>query len=327
MKEIDMAPQLSVVVVTYQSQDDIVDCIRSVLHSKVRCELIVVDNASTDSTAERTTAMIGRRPHCRLVCNTENVGFAKAVNQGVSLTSAPYILLLNPDCILEADTLSLALAALEHNPGAGAAGCMLLNEDGSEQAGARRCLPTPWRSLVRVLLLHKLFPANQRFSGFLLNDQPLPSAPMAVEATSGAFMLVRREVVEQVGGLDEGYFMHCEDLDWCVRMRQAGWQVLFVPAARALHKKGRSSRARPIRVEFYKHVGMVRFYRKFFRQRYPAVLMGAVVAAVWVRFAVKVCVMLPALAWTRAGAQLGGAAIAPASASLRHGQATQRTLP
>jgi GT2 family glycosyltransferase len=322
-----MTPRLSVVIVTYQSQDDIVVCIRSVLRSTVRCELIVIDNASTDATLQRTRAMIGRRRDCRILCNRENVGFAKAVNQGLSLTSAPYILLLNPDCVLEPDTLALALAALEHNPAAGAAGCMLLNEDGSEQAGARRQLPTPWRSLSRVLLLHKLFPGDERFSGFLMHHRPLPSTPVEVEATSGAFMLVRRTVVEQVGALDEGYFMHCEDLDWCVRIRGAGWHILFVPTARALHRKGRSSRARPIRVELYKHIGMVRFYRKFFRERYPGVLLGAVMVAVWVRFAIKATVMLPGLAWTHFAALLGRPDLAAPHSALRPGQATQRTLP
>ena len=100
-------------------------------------------------------------------------------------------------------------------------------------------------------------------------------------------MLVRRAPLLDVGTLDEGYFMHCEDLDWCMRFKLKGWRVLFVPRARAVHDRGRSSATRPIRVEWHKHRGMVRFYRKFFRYRYAGILMGAVVLAVWIRFFLK----------------------------------------
>jgi hypothetical protein len=105
-----------------------------------------------------------------------------------------------------------------------------------------------------------------------------------VEAISGAFMFVRREALEQVGPLDEGYFLHCEDLDWCMRFQQAGWQVLFVPDVEVTHYKGHSSKHQPIKILWHMHRGMVRFYRKFFRARYPLPLMWLVVAGVWVRF-------------------------------------------
>jgi hypothetical protein len=288
-----MRDVVSVVIVTFQSQDDILPCLRSLLASALSLDVIIVDNASSDETVARVERAIAGRSDCRLICNCGNIGFARAVNQGIAWARGDNVLLLNPDCVLERDTLAIALDALRRRLQAGAAGCLLLNEDASEQAGARRYLPSPWRSMCRALLLHKLFPHDARFSGFLMNREPLPPGPVEVEATSGAFMLVKRAVIEQVGRLDEGYFMHCEDLDWCVRMRQAGWQVLFVPAARAVHKKGRSSRARPIRVELYKHVGMVRFYRKFFLDRYPALLSCAVVVAVWMRFAFKVAALLP----------------------------------
>jgi hypothetical protein len=145
---------------------------------------------------------------------------------------------------------------------------------------------------VGALQLHRFASVHPGFKGFLMDREPVPTQPIEVEATSGAFMLVRRTAVEQVGMLDEGYFMHCEDLDWCWRFLQAGWKILFVPQARAVHKKARSSRTRPIRVELYKHLGMIRFYRKFFRDRYPLLLMWGVAAAVWTRFAFKATVML-----------------------------------
>jgi GT2 family glycosyltransferase len=290
-------PLVSVVVVTFESEDDIGECVRSVLASAVPLEIIVVDNASSDRTVDCLAGIMADHPACRVIRNTENRGFAKGVNQGILASRADYILVLNPDCSLASDAIELTLGAFQGMPAVAMAGCMLLNTDGTEQAGARRYLPTPWRALVRVLQLHRFSSVHPGLKGFLMDHEPIPAHPAEVEATSGAFMLVRREAIEQVGPLDEGYFMHCEDLDWCFRFRQAGWKILFVPQARAIHKKACSSRARPIRVELYKHRGMIRFYRKFFRDRYPLLLMWGVAAAVWTRFALKATLMLLQKAW------------------------------
>jgi GT2 family glycosyltransferase len=284
------APLVSVVIVTFHSEDDILDCLQSVARCPLPIETIVVDNASRDATVQRLRAA---EPLIdALTCNANNVGFAKAVNQGIRQARGEYILLLNPDAVLEAGAIEHAVNALGMAPDAGVAGALLLNPDGTEQAGGRRSVPTPGRALARVAGLQRLFPGRAWARGFLLNGDPLPGAAVEVEATSGAFMLVRRAAVERVGGLDEGYFMHCEDLDWCVRMREQGWRVLFVPTARVVHKKGRSSRQRPVRVEWYKHRGMIRFYRKFFRSRYPVLLMPLIVGAVWLRFALKTLLLL-----------------------------------
>jgi GT2 family glycosyltransferase len=124
------------------------------------------------------------------------------------------------------------------------------------------------------------------FYDFHLHKQPMPEQPIQVEAISGALMLVRREAMEDVGIWDEEYFLHCEDLDWCMRFRQKSWQILFVPGAKVFHQWGACSRARPVFVEWHKHRGMMRFYRKFFRQQYPGALMWLVAAGVWLRFGV-----------------------------------------
>jgi GT2 family glycosyltransferase len=122
------------------------------------------------------------------------------------------------------------------------------------------------------------------FFDFHLHKQPFPDAPLEVEAISGALMLVRREAMADVGPLDEGYFLHCEDLDWCMRFRKKGWKILFVPDAPVVHYRGTCSRSRPIFVEWHKHKGMMRFYRKFFRHQYPGMLMWLVALGVWLRF-------------------------------------------
>jgi GT2 family glycosyltransferase len=148
-------------------------------------------------------------------------------------------------------------------------------------------MPTPWRSFIRAFGLHRFSAFSPGWFGdFHLHKQPLPKEPLEVEAISGALMLVSRQAVNDVGLWDEEYFLHCEDLDWCERFRLKGWKILFVPDAPVTHYKGTCSRSRPIFVEWHKHKGMLRFYRKFFRNKYPAAVMWLVSLGVWLRFGV-----------------------------------------
>jgi GT2 family glycosyltransferase len=151
-------------------------------------------------------------------------------------------------------------------------------------------VPTPWLSLVKILGLSRLkWFKHSLFSDFSNLQTPLPEQAISVEAISGACMMVRRQALLDVRGLDEEYFLHCEDLDWCMRFRQKGWEILFVPKAQLTHYQGTCSRDRLIFVEWHKHKGMMRFYRKFFRQQYSFVLMGLVFIAVWSRFVLLAC--------------------------------------
>ncbi|MCR4303910.1 MAG: glycosyltransferase family 2 protein [Gallionella sp.] len=245
-------------------------------------QVIVVDNASTDNSI---AAMRGEFRKTLIISNDRNLGFATACNQGAKAAIGDYLLFLNPDCVLEPDAISTLVEAVHSSEHVGMAGGLLTNPDGTEQSGGRRAIPTPWRSFVRAFglgLLSRRYP--RLFQDFALHRQPLPEMPLEVEAISGACMLIRRDALEDVGLLDEGYFMHCEDLDWCMRFRRKGWKILFVPDARMIHHKGYCSKSRPIFVEWNKHKGMMRFYRKFFRHQYPGVLMGFVAVAVWMRF-------------------------------------------
>lgn len=282
---ITVVPGVTAVIVTYRSAREIGRCLAALRASDMPVSVVVVDNASGDGSADEAEAA-GRGMDLRVVRNATNTGFAKAVNHGIGIATTDLVLVLNPDCYVRPDTIGRVVHEMEQRARIGMAGCLLLNPDGSEQAGCRRYVPTPWRALVRVLRLHHLAHLHPRFNGFLMNNEPLPADPITLEAISGAFMLVRREALAEVGLLDEGYFMHCEDLDWCMRFRQRSWRILFVPGASAEHDKGRSTIARPFRVEWYKHRGMVRFYLKFFRRRYPGILLWAVIASVWSRFAV-----------------------------------------
>jgi GT2 family glycosyltransferase len=276
-----------VIIVNYNAGVMLTECVRSVLRSTVPVQVVVSDNGSRDNSVAFLRAALDADPALTIVENGVNLGFAKGNNIVLPLCRCEYVLFLNPDCIIQPDTLEHMIAVMDRYPEAGMAGCLVLNPDGSEQVGCRRYVPTPWRSLVRVLRLNRVIKNHPRFQSISMRGLPLPSEPTPVEALSGAFMFVRRRAMEEVGPMDASYFLHCEDLDWCMRFRRAGWKILFVPYVSIMHWKGFSSRIHPVRVEFHKHRGMVRFYRKFFRHQYPGILMYLVIIAVWIRFLLK----------------------------------------
>lgn len=282
---------VAAIVVNYNGGALLLDCVQSLLSVPCIGRVIVADNGSEDGSLARVRGAVQDTDHLLILENGKNLGFSAGCNRAVPFAEADYLLFVNPDCVVNPAAIDRVLAVLADHPEAGMAGCLICNPDGSEQAGCRREIPTPWRSLSRVLHLHRLFPDDPRFAGFNLAHRPLPDAPVAVEVISGAFMLVRRSSLEQVGLLDERYFLHCEDMDWCLRFGKAGYTILFVPDARVLHEKGACSRARPLFVEWHKHRSMILFYRLHFQASYPLPLLWLVTAAVWLRFAAKALVL------------------------------------
>lgn len=282
------AVDISVIIVNFNAGEYILKCVDSVLKVHPHAEIIIVDNASSDNSLEAIEKSYPDHERIHIKRNQANLGFAKGCNLGAREAKSDYLLFLNPDCVVAPDALSKLKTCIESQPGVGMVGAYLVNPDGSEQAGGRRTTPTPWRSFVRAFgfsFLAKRYP--KIFSDFLLHKQPRPVKPIQVEAISGSCMLVRGDAFKDVGPLDEHYFLHCEDLDWCMRFRQKGWKILFDPNAQVLHYKGISSRSCPIFVEWHKHKGMVRFYKTFFRHQYPGVLMWLVTIGVWLRFVLK----------------------------------------
>lgn len=267
---------IRVVIVNFNAGDLLTACVGRVAASTLAVDIVVVDNASSDDSISRLRQALPALPRLTILENAANLGFARANNLALRDWRGEFALLLNPDCMVEPDTVARMLDVMRGVPDAGMAGCLIRNPDGSEQAGCRRLTPTPGRALRRLL----------GGRGFDLCDTPLPAGPTPVEAISGAFMLVRRAALQQAGLLDEDYFLHCEDLDWCMRFRLAGWRVLFVPAVAVVHVKGASSGGCPVCVEWHKHRGMVRYYGKFFRRKYPLPLMWLTYGAIWGRFAV-----------------------------------------
>ncbi len=278
---------ISVIVVNYNAGSLLTDCIRSVIAQAD--EIVVVDNASSDKSLETCINRFPDNPQLKIIRNNNNLGFAKACNIGVLNSKGDYLLFLNPDCQMNQGSVDALKDVIIQEDSTGMVGGLLINPDGSEQGGGRRAIPTPWRSFVRAFGLSRLSSRwPELFQDYHLEKQPLPDFPVEVEAISGACMMVKREAVEDVGLWDEDYFLHCEDLDWCMRFRQKGWKILFVPKAKVTHVLSACSRSRPYFVEWHKHKGMLRFYQKFFRHHYSGILWFLVVIGVWFRYALVV---------------------------------------
>lgn len=249
-------------------------------------QVIVVDNASAPGPFESVVASFAGHEHLTVIRSPINTGFATGCNRGAARATEPVLLFLNPDCIVATGSLRILVDALRSAEDVGMAGGLLTDADGHEQGGARRSVPTPWRSCVRAFGLNRVsWLAPTLLSDFYLHREPLPASAVDVEAVSGALVLISREAFDDAGPWDEGFFLHCEDLDLCMRFRTKGWRVLFEPRARAVHYRGMCGRSRPLAVEWHKHRGMIRFYRKHFRASYPLGLFGVIVAGVWLRFA------------------------------------------
>lgn len=260
------APKISVIIVSYNVRNYLQQTLNS-LQRALRpfpYEIIVVDNASDDGSAAYVRA---RFPEVRLIANSVNVGFARGNNQALQQASGDYLVLINPDTIAQEDTFVRLVEFMQANPDAGMVGCKILNPDGSLQLACRRSFPTPWVAFTRLTGLSYLFPKTRLFGRYNLTYLPEDQIH-TVDAISGSFMMLRRDVFEQVGLLDERFFLYGEDLDWCWRVIQAGWKIYYVPTTQIVHFKGESSRQAPLDRMLDFNRAMALFVKKHFRQRY-----------------------------------------------------------
>ncbi len=228
---------LSIVIVSWNVRDLLRQCLHSILAELPTCklEVIVVDNVSTDGSAEMVRAEF---PDVRLIVNAKNRGFPAANNQGIALAEGRYTLILNPDTEVISDALATMVAYADANPDVGVVGPQLLNEDRSIQSSRRR-FPTLATALFESTWLQPCAP-RRLLARYYVQDQP-DDATLDVDWIKGAALMARREAIEQVGPMDEGYFMYSEELDWCRRFKDAGWRVIYLPTAQVVHYGGRSS--------------------------------------------------------------------------------------
>ena len=291
MEHVITAGLTSVVIVAADSGADLGIGIEIALASTAPVEVIVSDNASTDGSVAAVAARWADNAHLRIVHNGKNLGFGAGCNRGAALARGDMLLFLNPDCRLRPDTIARLRAFAE--PAIGMLGASIVGTDGQHEPASRRRDPLLRRALMSLSGMARF---EQRWPALAGANLPLNAAAHALEdvdAVSGALMLMPRTVFERIGGFDEAYFLHCEDLDLCRRVRDAGLRVVCANEVPVEHVKGTSSRTRPFFVARHKHRGMWRWFRKFDPAARNPLLRALVWCGLWLHF----IALAPFYAW------------------------------
>ena len=257
---------LSVIIVNYNVKYYVYQCLLSLRKAAtgIDWEVFVVDNNSTDGSVEYLTESFPKTdfPQLNIIANQTNPGFGKANNQAFSKAQGTYVLYINPDTFISEDTLHACITFMQQHPYAGCLGVKMLNSNGTFAPESRRGVPTPWASFCKITRLSKLFPRSKAFGYYYLQHLPI-NKPAQIEIVSGAFMMVKHDVVEKVGIFDEDFFMYCEDTDLSYRMLKANHPNYYLPT-QILHYKGESTRRNTLSYvnNFYKAIFI--FFKKHF---------------------------------------------------------------
>ncbi|MGE3270329.1 MAG: glycosyltransferase family 2 protein [Chloroflexota bacterium] len=263
---------VSVVIVNYKVRELLRDCLHSLEHDlgtgpgQLQGEVWVVDNASGDGSVEMVREAF---PWVKLIASSWNRGYGAANNLAIRQARGRYVLILNPDTKLPPGALRDTIAEMEAHPDIGALGPKLIKGDGTLDRACRRSFPSPEVAFYRLFGLARLFPNHPRFARYNLLNVSEDTA-LDVDSVCGAYMLLRREVVERVGMFDEAFRMYGEDLDWAYRIKEAGWRVRYHPAVTVLHLKGQSSRQRPVSSIRSFYDAMRVFYDKHYAREHGA---------------------------------------------------------
>lgn len=286
---------LSIIIVNYNTIHLLRDCLTSLMQTESKaCEIVVVDNASADGSAgmvEKEFAGV------TLIPNQQNVGFSKANNQGMRQAKRKHFLLLNSDTVVRAGAVETMAEFLGVHPEVGAVTCKLLNADGTIQASISN-RPGPVLLFFRLLGVSRLVSGDRarrwlsRTCGFFLGKTirsylapyEAHASPVEVENISGACLMLRREAVEQVGFLDEGFFMYFEDMDYCLRLQNAGWKMYYLPQGEIVHFGGMSSGGRMRNYSAHSYRAMFHFYKKHFSRAMVIFVRSMVVTAASLRW-------------------------------------------
>lgn len=257
--------KLSVIIVSYNVKYHLEQCIRSVRKASeaLDADIWVVDNASSDNSIGYLQTLF---PEIHYICNTENVGFSRANNQAIHQCEGEYVLLLNPDTIVAEDTLKGCVDFLDTHPEVGATGVRMLNADGTFAPESRRGFPTPFVSFCKMTGLSDLFPKSPIFGRYYMKYLDENEAN-PIEVISGAFNMLRRKALDEVGLLDEDFFMYGEDIDLSYRLFTAGWKNYYLPY-NILHYKGESTQKSSFRYVHVFYQAMLIFFNKHYKRKY-----------------------------------------------------------
>jgi len=283
-----MKIKLSVIILNYNTSGLLKACLSAVLESNGfegrNMEVIVVDNNSSDGSAEMVRKEF---PEVKLIRNKKNLGFSAGNNAGIKNARGKFLLLLNTDTSVEPDALITILKVMENDRSIGAATCLLQTADGKIDPASHRGFPTPWNALSYFLGLEKLFPKIRFFGGYHQGWKNL-KVPHEVDCISAAFMMVSGEVIDKVGLLDERFFMYGEDIDWCLRIKEAGFKIFFYPGVKTLHLKRQSGRENKADQSIRKNARrqfietMTQFYSKHYLSKYPDITSRIVLNLLWI---------------------------------------------
>ena len=273
----------SIVMISYHTGPVLFASVKSALRQPHLSELIVVDNGNPPDVLARLQRLALSERCLRVLTGHGNIGFAAACNLGAKEVTAEFLLLLNPDCLLPPNALTDMMDGFNEMPEAMLAGCWLQNPDGSEQRGGRRQLLTPLTALAEAFSLHRFFKIKR------LNDHhtPMPTVTHEVQAISGALMCMHMFDFQRMGGMDEGFFLHVEDLDFCMRVRNAGGVIICVPRVKVTHMLSTSGDASSNFIEWQKTKGFVRYFDKHYHGKYLPGLLSLAKLAIYARCTVR----------------------------------------
>ncbi|MCX8015379.1 MAG: glycosyltransferase family 2 protein [candidate division WOR-3 bacterium] len=231
--------KLSIVIISFNTRPFILKCVNSILknYNNDEFEIIIVDNASQDDSISELQLYYN---NIKLIKNINNVGYAKANNQAIKIAKGQYVLLLNPDTIVFPNTLTRVIDFMDNNPQVGVVSCKVILPNGKIDPACHRGFPTPWASFCYFVGLEKLFPKNRLFGRYHLGWLSLDTIH-EIDTPSGCFYMIRKSLVEEVGLLDENYFLYYEEVDWSYRIKKRGWKIYFLPDVKIIHYKGASS--------------------------------------------------------------------------------------
>lgn len=283
--------KLSIIIVSYLTCEILEDCLKN-LHNIVAhtidVEIIVVDNDSSDGSAD----MVAEKFKDVILIRSQNKGLAAGSNKGLEVATGEFILYLGSDAFPERDTIKGMLDYMTLNPSVGVSTCKLVTRDGNLDMDAHRGFPTPWASITHFTRINKLFPKSSLFNQYFLGNKNF-NKPHEIDLCISHFMLIRHEVFTKIGNWDEDFFLFGEDVDFCYRVKQAGYKIMYLPQWTALHYKGASVGTRKTTQDVAKTpkawrkkmriqtvTSMKLFYDKHYKNKYPWYITGFVLMAV-----------------------------------------------
>jgi GT2 family glycosyltransferase len=280
--------ELSIIITNFNSKQYLYNCIASItsdIGGTFEYEVIVVDDASNDGSQEMVREKF---PAVMLISNDKNIGYIASNNKGIKMSKGHLILCLNNDTVIKKGAIKGLMNLIKAHPDAGAVGPKLINSDGTIQYQCRRSFPSPLNSFLYFSGVSRLFPKSRVFGAYLMTylDDDLT---VKVDALCGAAMMLKRDVIDSVGVMDEGYFMYGDDIDWCYRIKNAGWNIYYYPASEIIHYGGRGgSRKMPYQNIYRFHMAMAIYHKKHNAKSYPWIVNMLVYTGIWLKFVLSV---------------------------------------